>query len=225
MKAQGQPKLLWDRQIRDHIGGGKETLVSCQPYIVGLRSARRFCERGTCSSEKPSNFRVNDIAFCANGSSVLLLIRYEPFIWFTINSLSEKHSATVAPNFFASSRARIKPVYSAKLFVAFPMDSLSSRTTSPDGSLRTAPIAAGPGFPLEAPSKNILSFRIGSAASLSCFGSMAGGRSDARSVVGRAVFAAAGAPWSPGSRAPIASRYFPYLTEAARESMAREKDG
>ena len=121
-------------------------------------SARRFSERGTCLREKFSNSRPNVWTLCARGKRVLLLILYTPVIWRTTNSLSEKHSTAPAPSFFASSRARMRAVYSAKLFVAFPIVSLSSQTVPPVALLMTAPIAEGPGFPREAPSKKIFSF-------------------------------------------------------------------
>ena len=42
--------------------------------------------------------------------------------------------------------------YSATLLVASPIVSLRSASTSPEGSVATAAIAAGPGFPREPPS-------------------------------------------------------------------------
>jgi hypothetical protein len=43
--------------------------------------------------------------------------------------------------------------YSATLLVVAPIVSLYSVRTSPDGSVTTAAIAAGPGLPREPPSK------------------------------------------------------------------------
>src|SRR5919106_2183087 len=43
-------------------------------------------------------------------------------------------------------------LYSATLFVAIPMPSASSPITSPDSSMSTAPIPAGPGLPRAPPS-------------------------------------------------------------------------
>ena len=56
MKAQGQPKLLWDRQIRDHIGRGKEALqlvfaisqcFRCKPIGPPVLRARHVFQRKT----------------------------------------------------------------------------------------------------------------------------------------------------------------------------------
>ena len=84
------------------------------------------------------------------------LTRYAPEIWRTTNSESNMISKDLS--FFSRlfSSPRIRALYSATLFVASPIALEYSRRgegeASEAGSNRT-PIAAGPGFPREAPSQ------------------------------------------------------------------------
>src|SRR3954447_21286099 len=96
-----------------------------------------------------------------SGLSPACLTLYWPPIWRATSSESLITSTSVAPSRRASSNPSSSPLYSATLFVVSPMWRPSAASSCPSaGSLTTAPIPAGPGFPRAPPSTWTTSFLI-----------------------------------------------------------------
>lgn len=114
-------------------------------------SARAFCSRGIQSNRSfpRATLRARPASSCRWGSRIF----HSPRIWEMTKRLSPRTTTSARCLRAASSRSKINASYSASLFVRFPRKRPSSKSTSPLSSRRTAPAAAGPGFPREPPSK------------------------------------------------------------------------
>src|SRR3954471_5704384 len=98
-----------------------------------------------------------------------------------MSSESLTTSTSLAPSARARARPSSSPRYSATLFVATPIGSAASSSTSPAGVETTAPAAAGPGLPRAPPSTCTTTFIAVSPGSA---------RGDARKLAGHALAAA-----------------------------------
>ena len=126
---------------------------------MASRSACLFCSRGTHVYVVPNGARR--LASSASGFMSGCLIFQSPDICSTtsLESILTSMSASGASS-AAKRRPAIRPLYSATLLLATPIVLPSSAITSPvSASLRTAPYAAGPGFPREPPSASMTTAR------------------------------------------------------------------